>query len=150
MFYDAFADLIAQSGDALETREANHSEDPRFRREGRQIATLLRRTGAVWAELFSTLEAENRILERGLETAHQRISAAGNSLEVAADVASALEAAPLQRYRALNLALDGAIKHLAPLAQEAWAEDALYEIRSALAEAAQTQGRLVDRMLEVR
>jgi hypothetical protein len=149
MFYDAFAALIGQSGDAMQTRQESPSDDPRSQREGRQIATFLRRTAVVWDDLFATLQAETRALERGLEQANEVLRAHG--LEPAE---TCEQSDPLERYRALNRGLDAIVERLTPLASgtasEAWASDTLRALRANLAEAFEIQGRLVDRMLEVR
>jgi hypothetical protein len=157
MFYDAFAALIAQAGDALETRDAQHSDDPRFRREGRQIATFLRRTGAVWSDLFTALQAETRVLEEGHQAVNVKLRAAGCEavpLRPRAaglgPLASSSETEPLERYRAINRALDEVVERLTPRAREPWAKEALGELRASLARAAAIQGQLVDRMLEIR
>jgi len=145
MFYDAFAALIAQAGDALEARDAEPSDDPRFLREGRQIATFLRRTGAVWSDLFSALQQETQVLEEGHEGVSARLRAAG--LE---SLPTRSETEPLERYRAVNRALDELVEQLTPHAREPWAQEALGELRASLAQAAAIQGQLVDRMLEIR
>jgi hypothetical protein len=145
MFYDAFAALINQSADAILQRQASPSYDPRSQREGRQIATFLRRTSAVWSDLFTTLGAETEALERGLEAANHQLGAQDLAL-----IPAASSNEPLERYRSVNRALDLVIECLTPLSREPWAKDALLEIRASLAEASEIQGRLVDRMLEIR
>ena len=145
MFYDAFAALIEQSGDALEARDAEPSEDPRFLREGRQIATFLRRTGSVWPELFATLEAETAALEQGRDALDTRLRGAGHAPLPSSEISD-----PLERYRAVNRTLDAAVEQLAPWSDEPWTREALGELRRHLARAAKIQGELVERMLEVR
>jgi hypothetical protein len=160
MMYDAFAELIGQSGDALLARQESASDAPRVQREGRQIATFLRRTRAVWGDLFSTLGAETEILERGLETARETLRTHALEPDVGPyeEPEEPEESDPLERYRAVNRSLDVVIERLTPIASHSnfdaasrtWAADALHTIRGCLSEASETQGRLIDRMLEVR
>jgi len=168
MFYDAFAALIGQSGDAMQARQESPSDDPRFQREGRQIATFLRRSGAIWDDLFRTLVAETEALERGLDSANEALFAHGFP-RTSIPVSGSGPIDPLERYRAVNRALDSIIERLTPLSSEAgpeatpntgapanspgnaraWASETLRNLRSSLAHAAEIQGRLVDRMLQI-
>lgn len=148
MFYDAFAALIGQAGDAVTARPSGDSEDPRFQREGRQIATFLRRTAAVWPEIFATLAAETEALERGLTQTNTALTK--NGLAPIGVEEASLPVGPLERYRVINLCLDRSIEQLAAASNASWVESALRDVRASLAEASEIQGRLVDRMLEVR
>ena len=123
---------VAQPGEAEELREHD-------------LAAFLRRTGAVWPDLFATLQEETTALERSLTMANAHLSAAGR-----AQIPTSDEEEPLARYNAIQRALDDAIQAFAPVAEDQWAEQALRELRNGLAEAAVIQGRLVDRMLEIR
>jgi len=143
MIYEALGSMLGQAGDAVQTRQESGLDDARSQRDIRQLALLLRRTRAIWPDLFSTLAAETEALERGLELANERLGA--QDLE---RIVLPRETDPLARYRHVNRALEEAIVRLGTCAETANA--ALREIRAHLAEAAEIQGRLIDHMLSIR
>ena len=57
---------------------------------------------------------------------------------------------PLERYREINRALDRSIERLSDLTEEPWTRAVLRDVRASLTEASEIQGRIVDRMLEIR
>ncbi len=146
MFYDALGSLLGQAGAAMVSSNADAlPADDRTQRESRQIALLLRRTRAIWPRLFASLALETEILRRGLEEANAVLTARG----LAACSAEA-DDDPLLAYRRIGRALDSVVERLADQADQAWAAHALVALRRRLAEAAEVQGRLVDRMLSTR
>lgn len=147
MFYDALGRLMGQSGDVLAGRsgEGGSEGDGRDQRELRQIGVLLRRTSGIWHELFATLEAETRVLEKALEEANGSLRDAG-----AATIVIHEEGDPLGRYRAMERAIDEALRVLLASGDEDWAHTARRALRKQLAAAADVQGRLADAMLAIR
>ncbi|MBW2423757.1 MAG: hypothetical protein JRG86_05890 [Deltaproteobacteria bacterium] len=143
MFYDALGSMLGQAGEALSRQNEASPDDARAQRDRRQLALLLRRTRAIWPELFSTLGGEIEVLEGALELANARLAELG--LE---PLALSERTDPLARYRETNRALDRAIRKLTTTSKGS--EAALCAIRARLAEAAEIQGRLIDQMLAIR
>jgi hypothetical protein len=146
MFYDTLGRLVGQASKAL-VATAGEAEDPRRAREIRQVATLLRRTGAIWPALFSTLDRECRLLEAAWSEARAALEANGAPLPEARDLDAVEEADRLAYARALEQVLDDVVGTLAER-DEPWARGAALALRKRLAEVELLRGELVEAMLE--
>jgi hypothetical protein len=146
MFYDTLGRLVGQASEAL-VATAGETEDPRRARELRQVATLLRRTGAIWPTLFSTLDRECRLLEMAWSEARAALAENGAPLPETSPL-DAVEAADRLAYaRALEQVLDEVVGFLATRG-EPWARASALALRQRLAEVELLRGELVEAMLE--
>jgi hypothetical protein len=141
VIYEVIGPLMRHAGEALTTRHGgNAAKDVRSDREFRQIATLLKRIGVIWPQLFANLDRENRVYAATL--AEVRDQCAANGVELPAPTASSAD--PLIRYRENQLDLDRAVQLLQPHAKTEWGAAAVRRLRAGLAEAAEIQGELID------
>ena len=142
MFYETLGRLLAQASEEL--AGATHSAgDPRRERELRQIATLLRRTGAIWPRLFETLERECGLLETAWSEVCTAFETNGVARPASFDPASKTDR--LAHHRALEKALDDAVRVLGET-EAPWARAAARGLRNRLAEVEAVRGELVDAM----
>lgn len=142
MFYETLGRLLAQASEELSVAMAS-AGDPRRERELRQIATLLRRTAAIWPRLFETLECECGLLEAAWSEVCTAFEANGVARPASVDPASKTDR--LAHHSALEKALDDAVRVLGET-EAPWAHAAARGLRSRLAEVEAVRGELVDAM----
>ncbi len=146
MFYEAIGALFTNAGEALSTRHGgDRPRDVRDQREFRQITSLLNRIGAIWPDLFASLDEEIGVLESARTDVLGIYAAAG----ITAPPIDAPNPDPLRRYRQVLADLDGIVEYSHSRASEPWAAQTISRVRRGLAESADIQGRLVDRALAV-
>jgi hypothetical protein len=146
VFYEAIGMLVEHAGETLTARHADGREkDVRDQREFRQITTLLKRVGAMWPHVFTSLEAELDVLERTLDGAVAALPELSGQVSGGADRSED----PLQRYRQVLADLDVVVVTLHDRAGDPTAATVVRAVRRGLAEAAEIQGRLVDLALAV-
>lgn len=142
MFYETLGRLLTQASEDLEV--ATHSaDDPRRERQLRQIATLLRRTGAIWPRLFDAVECECGLLETAWSEVCAAFEANGVALPATFDPTSKTDR--LAHHTALEKALDDVVRALGET-EAPWARAAAGELRNRLAEVEAFRGELVDAM----
>jgi hypothetical protein len=149
MFYDLIGNLLVRGGEALRDRHGGGAPgDERTEREFRQIGLLMRRVGAIWPDLFTSLSRESAALGSARDqvfTLIERSVPAWTRPPVALCTADD----PLRTYKSVLRDLDGVVDLLHEYHEEPWASEALCILRRGMAEAADIQGELVDRALSV-
>ena len=146
VIYEAIGPLMRHAGEALSTRHGGPGpKDVRTDREFRQIATLLSRIGSIWPYLFDALDRENRAFTATLDAV--RAECAANGVHLAPSTVESLD--PLVRYRQALADLDDALQALQAHPGQPWADATVRRLRAGLAEAADIQGELIDRVLAV-
>lgn len=148
MFYEAIGTLIENSADALTERHGDgRVKDVRDEREFRQILLLLRRVGAIWPDLFASLEEEIGVLDKTLAEVVAACPDLGGQLP---GTRAGRSQDPLRHYREVLADLDTLVVALHARPEDPAAALAARAVRRGLAAAAEIQGELVDRMLAVR
>lgn len=146
MFYEAIGMLVEHAGETLTTRHGDgRDKDVRDQREFRQITTLLKRVGAMWPHVFTSLDTEVAVLERTLDGA----VAAFPELRAQLSGTEGRAEDPLLRYRQVLADLDVVVLSLHGRPDDPAAVSAMRAVRRGLAEASEIQGRLVDLALAV-
>ena len=146
MFYESIGAQLGRAADLLTEAPTDRGLDDRARRERRQITRLCRRVGRIWPDLFLALEEESRILDETRSAALGVVKAHGLVVTDHPPISAHL-GDPLARYRQLLLEVDELVILLHTQRSDGWAQQSLSALRSGLAEAAEVQGRLVDKML---
>ena len=119
MFYEAIGALFQNAGEALATRHSGEKpRDVRDQREFRQITSLLNRIGAIWPDLFASLDQEVDVLETTLDDVATIYAAAG----IPGPAISAREIDPLKRYRRVLADLDVVVEFTHARAEQPWAK----------------------------
>jgi len=145
VFYELIGVLLGEAALSLQSDRRGEIDDERAARERRQLTALLRRVSAIWPDLFRVFDEECSILGETLRLASE--AARANGLAVAESTSGSASRDPFARYRELLLGIDELVLLFHEQGHEAWAEDALRDLRRGLADAAEAQGRLVDGML---
>jgi hypothetical protein len=146
MFYESIGAQLGAAADLLAEAPPDRGLDERARRERRQITRLFRRVGRIWPDLFLALEEESRILDETRSAACEAARAHGLLTNDRPPLSANLRD-PLARYRQLLCEVDALVILLHTQGSEAWIQESLRVLRSGLAEAAEVQGKLVDKML---
>ncbi len=139
MFYDEPGSLLRRAGELLSRTEA---PDEAFLAQLRLIGVQLKRLGAMWPDLFSTLDAENRIL---LAAHADIVACVPQSLAVRIVADDEQPADPVLLNAALLRQLNDMLPVLHEHRHEAWGAAALQRLRRAVADAAGVQGALTDK-----
>jgi hypothetical protein len=146
MFYEAIGALFQNAGEALSTNHGGDKpRDVRDQREFRQITSLLKRIGAIWPDLFASLDQEIAVYEATLADVAVVYANAG----LPAPHISTPDSDPLKRYRQVLSDLDLIVEHSHASSELPWASATITRVRSGLIEASDIQGRLVDHALAV-
>jgi len=140
MFYEGIGKLLAETATILAAGDS--AADEKARRAQRGLTTLLRRVGAAWPGILGALVEETAVFEATLERA--RAAASRQGLEVPAEAASS---DPLAHYGALQRELQAHILGFHAAGGSDASTEALRDIRRGMAEAAEIQGVVVEKML---
>jgi hypothetical protein len=142
MLYDEPAEMLRRAGALLTSGEVAAMTADQRRAVGVQLARL----GAMWPDLFVTLDRENDVLTRARDEVASRLSALGD--------AGALESDdpvdPIERYRHVLRQLNDALPRLHAQRHTDDGAAALATLRQALHSAGEIEARMVDKAWAVR
>jgi len=145
MLYDEPGPLLARAGELL----ASGATDEQVLSQLRPIGVQLKRLGAMWPDLFTTLARENAVLVCARDQiaasldAHQPEAAAG--LTAADDPDDPVPDDPVMVYRHVLRQLNDVLPVLHAHRRTEWGASALATLRVAITEAGRVQAAMVDK-----